>query len=139
MPTSAAGNNRTAGFTLVELMIVIALVALASAAVVLALPDPRGRLRDDAERFAARVRAAHDLAVVEGRSVSVWVSDGGYGFDRREAGAWVQGQGRRLARGPVLGPHQEEEVACSAYQFAVSVFIPFLLFRKHYEQNETPP
>lgn len=89
MPTSAAGNNRTAGFTLVELMIVIALVALASAAVVLALPDPRGRLRDDAERFAARVRAAHDLAVVEGRSVSVWVSDGGYGFDRREAGAWV--------------------------------------------------
>ncbi|WP_231731219.1 MULTISPECIES: GspH/FimT family pseudopilin [Sphingomonas] len=77
------------GFTLVELMIVIALIGLVSAAVVLSLPDPRGRLRDDAERFAARVRAAHDLAIVEGRSVSVWVSDGGYGFDQRAAGAWT--------------------------------------------------
>lgn len=77
------------GFTLVELMIVIALIGLVSAAVVLALPDPRGRLRDDTERFAARVRAAHDLAIIEGRSVSVWVSDGGYGFDQRAGGAWA--------------------------------------------------
>jgi len=103
MPISAAGNNRDRrsegftpfrrsaenGFTLVELMVVIALIGLVSAAVVLSLPDPRGRLRDDAERFAARVRAAHDLAVVEGRSVSVWVSDGGYGFDQRAAGEWT--------------------------------------------------
>ena len=76
------------GFTLVELMIVITIIALASAAVVLALPDPRGRLIDDAERFAARVRAAHDSAIIEGRPVSVWVSREGYGFDRRSDGAW---------------------------------------------------
>ncbi|MBA4041868.1 MAG: type II secretion system protein GspH [Sphingobium sp.] len=79
----------TDGFTLVELMIVLTLIGLASAAVVLAWPDPRGALRGDAERFAARVRAAHDMAIIEGRSVSIWVSDGGYGFDKRAAGAWT--------------------------------------------------
>lgn len=78
-----------AGFTLIELMIVITVIALMSALVVLALPDPRGRLIDEAERFAARARTAHDLAIVEGRSTSIWVSAGGYGFDRREQGRWV--------------------------------------------------
>jgi general secretion pathway protein H len=76
------------GFTLIELMIVVTIIGLASAVVVLALPDPRGRLIDEAERFAARARAAHDSAIVEGRSVSVWISREGYGFDRRSAGAW---------------------------------------------------
>ncbi|PTS72592.1 type II secretion system protein GspH [Sphingomonas sp. HMWF008] len=55
----------------------------------LALPDPRGRLADEAERFAARTRAAHDLAIVGARPISVWVSSGGYGFDERRDGAWV--------------------------------------------------
>lgn len=76
------------GFTLIELMIVVTIIALASAAVVLMLPDPRGRLIDEAETFAARVRAAHDIAIIEGRSVSLWVSTAGYGFDRRSGGTW---------------------------------------------------
>lgn len=76
------------GFTLIELMIVITVIGLASAAVVLAMPDPRGRLRDEAERFAGRARAAHESAIVEARPISVWVSSGGYGFERRKHGAW---------------------------------------------------
>jgi general secretion pathway protein H len=76
------------GFTLIELMIVITIVALASAAVVLIIPDPRGRIRDDAERFASRARAAHDAAIVDARPVSVWVTAGGYGFDERAGGRW---------------------------------------------------
>ena len=70
-------------------MVTITVIALMSAAAVWAMPDPRGRVRDDALRFAARVRAARDEAVVGAAPVSVWVTAGGYGFDRRAGGRWT--------------------------------------------------
>ncbi len=70
-------------------MIVVTIIGLASAAAVLAIPDPRGRVFDEAARFAARAKAAHDVAIVESRPVSLWVTAGGYGFDERQAGAWT--------------------------------------------------
>lgn len=99
MPTSPAGNSefgftaprRSAehGFTLVELMVAVTLIGLLSAAAVLAIPDSRGRLVDEAERFAARTRAAQTQAIIGAAPVSVWISVGGYGFDQRRAGAWT--------------------------------------------------
>jgi general secretion pathway protein H len=77
------------GFTLVELMVVIAIIGLTSAAVILAIPDPRGRVMDDAERFAARTLAARDNAVILAQPFSVWVSASGYGFEQRRQGQWV--------------------------------------------------
>ena len=77
------------GFTLVELMVVVVVIALAAAVAVFVMPDPRGRVADEAARFGLRARAAHDTAIVEGRSVSLWITPGGYGFDRRVEGAWV--------------------------------------------------
>jgi general secretion pathway protein H len=88
MPISAAGNNER-GFTLIELMVVITIIGLATAAVVLALPDPRGRLIDDADRFAAKVRVAHQNAILDARTTSVWVAPGGYGFDLHAASGWT--------------------------------------------------
>jgi general secretion pathway protein H len=77
------------GFTLLELMVVITIIGFVSAAVVMAIPDPRGRVIEDADRFAARVAAARDEAVVTARPVGLWVSPSGYGFQRRDGGAWV--------------------------------------------------
>ena len=77
------------GFTLVELMVVVTIIGLAAAVAVWNMPDPRGRVADEAARFALRARAAHDAAIVGGAAVSLWVTAGGYGFDRRAAGQWV--------------------------------------------------
>ena len=76
------------GFTLVELMVVIAIIGLLTGAVVLMMPDPRGDLRQEAERFAARARAAQDAAVIEARETALWVSTDGYGFEQRDRRGW---------------------------------------------------
>ena len=74
-------------------MVVITVIAILSAVTLWALPPPGGRVADEALRFAARVRVARDGAVVGAQPVSLWVTPGGYGFDRRAAARWVAAGG----------------------------------------------
>jgi general secretion pathway protein H len=77
------------GFTLVELIVVIAIIGLVTGVVVLSMPDGRGDLRADAERFAARLRSAQNAAVIEAHDMAVSVRADGYGFSRYQRGRWV--------------------------------------------------
>jgi general secretion pathway protein H len=76
------------GFTLVELMVVLVILSLAATVVVLAMPETGGSLEAEAERFAARAKAARDSAIVEARPVALSIDAGGYAVARRPAGAW---------------------------------------------------
>ena len=76
------------GFTFVELMVVIVIIGLAAAAVVLAMPEPGGSLQSEAERFAARAKAARDAAIVEARPIAIVVDARGYDVLQRTGGEW---------------------------------------------------
>src|SRR3546814_20686015 len=71
-PRVAVRDLKSLGFTLVELMVVLVILGLASAAVVMTIPDPGGGLRADMQRFAARLSAARDRAIVAARPLHVW-------------------------------------------------------------------
>ena len=76
------------GFTLVELIVVIVIIGLAAAAVVLMLPEEGGSRDAEAERFAARAKAARDGAIVAARPTAVRIGPGGYEVARRTGGEW---------------------------------------------------
>lgn len=76
------------GFTLVELMVVLAILALASTAVILTVRPGEGSADAQAAQFARRVAALRDRSVIEGRSYGLWVTASGYGFEQRSDGQW---------------------------------------------------
>ncbi|MGE0410176.1 MAG: type II secretion system minor pseudopilin GspH [Amphiplicatus sp.] len=77
------------GVTLIELLVVMAILALTTMIVVLSAPPVRGPAKDEAERFAARLSAALESAVIAGGPLRLDVTRTGYRFWRFEDGEWA--------------------------------------------------
>lgn len=94
-PPSLAGEKIASqrGLTLVELLVVIVILALASAVVLLTAPPTRPPVRDEAERFAARMQLALDEAITSARPMRVKIDAGGYAFETLEKEGWAPVEG----------------------------------------------
>ena len=87
VPIIVQDNAR--GFSLVELMVVLFIIGMASTAVVMTVRSSARGVRDEAEQFAARVAALRDNAILQSRTMAVTIRPSGYGFETRNDGSWV--------------------------------------------------
>jgi general secretion pathway protein H len=98
MPTLAAGNKRLSasiGFTLLEMLLVVTIVAIASAGVSFALRDSsQSKLETEAQRLAALLESARAQSRATGVPVYWSTSSTGFAWQglRDTAGRW-QGEG----------------------------------------------
>ena len=81
----------SAGFTLIEILVVTVILAVAAAAVTLAVAGAGGerQLARDADRIAALVGYACEQAELSGRDIGLSLSRGGYRFSRSEHTDWL--------------------------------------------------
>ena len=130
---TALPRHRARGFTLLELLVVISIMALATAGVGLAMRDGgQAQLEREAERLAALLESGRAQSRASGVPVRWQATAEGFRFDGVRPGAlpgqWLQGdvrvQGNSvlvLGPEPLIGPQQVTLVQTSHPEHALRV------------------
>jgi len=82
-------NTCQKGFTLIEIMVVVVVIAVLMGAVTLAFPPVGDKLlKENTERFSALISLAQDEAILQSAEVALEIDDKGYSFYRNENNSW---------------------------------------------------
>jgi|SRR5690606_21997650 len=103
--------RRAAGFTLLEILVVLVIIASMAGLLVVAIPDsPAQKLRREAVELATLINAASDEAVLRGVELGLVVDDKGYQFVYfdPETRQWQSSKERALARHDFAGKYTVE-------------------------------
>jgi len=78
------------GFTLIEIMVVVVIVAVLISAVALSFPPVGDKLlKEHADRFSALVELAQDEAILQSNELAVEITPNGYSFYQNENNSWL--------------------------------------------------
>lgn len=80
--------DRQTGFTLVELLTVLTIIALLSSAVILTIPERKSDAEQFAETMAVELNLAAQESLITGRPSALGLSQDSYGLMVYEGGAW---------------------------------------------------
>ena len=86
-------QNTEDGFSLVEILVALFIMALASAMIVMAIPAGRDPLEAEASRFEAVLARAADQSISRGQAHGVWFGENSYRLYARIGGRWVPVRG----------------------------------------------
>ena len=103
---NARHSPAEAGFSLIELMVVLFIMALMTGVVMWTLPTGNAEARAWVERFSEQVQVAADQSAISGAPIGVRLTAQGYSFYRYRAGAWEVFDDRS----PLAGKDWPEEV-----------------------------
>jgi general secretion pathway protein H len=82
-------RSKNKGFTLIEILVVVVIVAVLMSAVTLSFPPTGDKLlKEQAERFSALVGLAQDEAILQSRELALEVNNTGYVFYRNVDNSW---------------------------------------------------
>jgi len=117
LPLHAPHRRSAAGFTLLEMLVVLLIVGLLTAAVALAPSrNRRSGLAEEAQRLATLLESAGDEAQVRSSEIAWQPGRGGYRFYLRDDG----GQWRPMNDEPFRGRHWGSDVTAVSIHYSGS-------------------